>query len=449
MHLPQLSRSFVLRREYLSTAPAIVCGEGCFVSDDTGRRYLDAASGVGVAILGHGLTEIGELIARESPSLPYVYNAAFTHPWQERLAAEIASVMPEGMASVFLVSGGSEANETAIKLARQYHVETGKPDKYKCIARDLSYHGCTLATLSLSDRPSWKQPFEPLLTDVPRAAAPYEYRCGLCGPGGSCSLACAETLEDVILREGPETVAAFIAEPVLGTTAAGVMPPAGYYQRIRDICDRHDVLFIADEVLVGYGRTGRWTAMEHWGVTPDLTILGKALGAGYAALAAVVASAGVADAVSQGSGRFTHGFTYGGMPISCLVGSEVHRQLTSRALVERVASLGDRLHAGLVQLQSKHECIGDVRGAGLLAGIEFVADRDTKEPFPVSSALTTRVVAGAAERGLLILPGIGGLDGADGGDHVQLSPPYVIEEGELDLALEVLDDTIEEAARTC
>lgn len=439
------ARSRILHRDFVRRSPQIVRGEGCYVYDETGRRFFDAASGVGVATLGHGVAEIGEVVARESASLPYVYNAGFTHPWQERFAAEVAAVMPQELTSVFFASGGSEANESALKLARQYHVETGSPSKYKCLSRDLSYHGCTLATLSLSDRPSWSKMYEPLLTNVQRVAAPYEYRCSLCSSSKGCNLACADNLEEMILREGPETVAAFIAEPVLGTTAAGVMPPAGYYQRIRDICDRHNVLFIADEVLVGYGRTGKWTAMDHWGVVPDMITLGKALGAGYAALAAVVASQRVVEAIAHGSGRFTHGFTYGGMPISCLVGSEVHRQMQEKKLIEHVEAVGDRMHRGLNELKDRRNCIGEIRGAGLLAGIEFVADRATKKPYPASHGFTGRVVADAFDRGVIILAGMPGLNGPHGGDHVQLSPPYVSSASEIDLLLEVLDDVLKDA----
>jgi adenosylmethionine-8-amino-7-oxononanoate aminotransferase len=279
-------------------------------------------------------------------------------------------------------------------------------------------------------------------------AAPYEYRCSLCSFDGGCNLACADDLEKMIIRERPETVAAFIAEPVLGTTAAGVVPSPGYYQRIREICDRYNVLFIADEVLVGYGRTGRWLAMDHWRVVPDLITLGKALGGGYAALAAVVASERVVGAIAQGSQKFTHGFTYGGMPISCLVGSEVHRQMRSKGLVEHVAAVGDRMHRGLHGLQLRHDFIGEIRGAGLLAGIEFVEDRRSRRSAPPSNALTATIVAEAFDRGMIVLAGMPGLDRAGGGDHIQLSPPYISSDTDIDLLLEILDDVFSVVATT-
>jgi adenosylmethionine-8-amino-7-oxononanoate aminotransferase len=429
-----------LRKEYAS----IVSASGMYLRDANGREILDAVGGAGAMIIGHGNQEIADAIAAHAQEISFVYGATFTNPWQEQLAAGLIELAPPSFDRVYFSSGGSEANETALKMARQYHVQRGNDGKHKVIARWQSFHGSTLATLSLSGRPSWREPFLPQLMDVPHIAPPYCYRCplGLTYPG--CAVACADDLERTILMEGPDSVAAFFAEPVIGTTVTGVVPVPEYYARIREICDRYDVLFVADEVLTGYGRTGTFLAIEHWGVEPDIVSMGKGISSGYVPLGAVLASERVVEAFQQGSGEFSHGFTYSGHPLSTFVGLQVLRHVQANGLFDVVEQKGARLRASFDELAGRHPMIGDVRGLGLLLGVEFVADRETRKPFPQEAEVARRVFDGALERGVLIIPGVPGANYGNGGDHIQLSPPFVATDGELDRIAQVLDETLTE-----
>jgi adenosylmethionine-8-amino-7-oxononanoate aminotransferase len=344
--------SAVFYRDLGNPPPLIVRGSGVYIEDENGRRYLDGSANAGVVAIGHGRTEIFEALARAGHHVDFVYSATFTHRWQEELAAAILALAPASMAGVYFTSGGSEANESAWKRARQYFVERGKASKYKAISRWQSFHGVTLASLSLSGRTSWRQLYSSMLLPVTKIAPPYEYRCALCARAGGCTLACADELERAILLEGPDTVAAFFAEPVIGTSLAGVTPHRDYYRRIREICDAYDVLFVADEVLCGYGRTGRAFAISAWNVVPDIVTLGKALASGYAPLAAMVIAQKVRDVFAEGSGKVVHGLTYSGMPSSCFVGLAVHDIMQREGLFSRAASIGEVLMAKLRTPQS-------------------------------------------------------------------------------------------------
>jgi adenosylmethionine-8-amino-7-oxononanoate aminotransferase len=443
------SRSAVFSRDFKAPPrTCIVRGRGMYLEDDTGRRYLDANSSAGVVAIGHGRTEIAESMAAAGETLTFVYGGAFDHPWQEKLASAVLSIAPPEMAAVYFVSGGSEANETAIKLARQYHVERGKPQKSKLIARWQSYHGVTLATLSLSGRTSWRQIFSPYLTPVVHIAPPYEYRCAYCRDCNECTLACVDELERAILLEGPDTVAAFFAETIVGATATGLTPHPEYYRRVREICDRYDVLYVADEVLCGYGRTGKPFAIQHWGVAPDIITMGKALGSGYAPLGACVVHEKIVEAFAVGTGRFVHGFTYSGMPVSCFAGLKVFEIMTREKLFERPAEMGAQLMAQIKALAARHECIGDVRGRGLLIGVEFVADRQTRQPFPKERGFTAKVAAAMRRRGVIISPGVPLANFGRDGDHLQISPPFIIGDEEIGLIVEALDGALAEAVQS-
>jgi adenosylmethionine-8-amino-7-oxononanoate aminotransferase len=431
--------SAVFYRDLATTPPVIVRGQGCWLEDSTGRRYLDGSASAGVVAIGHGRGEIFEALARQGDKVSFVYNATFTHPWQEELAGRILDMAPPGMAGVYFVSGGSEANESAWKLARQYFVESGKPQKYKAIARWQSYHGVTLATLSLSGRTSWRQLYSPLLLEVPHVAPPYQYRCAFCADRGGCTLACADDLERAILLEGPDTVAAFFAETIVGTTAAGLVPHPDYYVRVREICDRYDVLFVADEVLCGYGRAGSPFAISGWNVSPDIVTLGKGIGSGYAPLGALVISDRIREAFRLGSGRFVHGFTYSGMPSAVFVGIKVHEIMLHEQLFTRAGQIGAYLERGLQALAQRHESIGEIRGRGLLWGVEFVADRQTRRPFVPESNFTKRLVAHMRENNVLVAAGIPNANFGKDGDHIQISPPLTICETEIDELLGALD----------
>lgn len=436
------NRSAVFYRDLHSVPPLIVRGSGVFLEDSSGRRYMDANGSAGVVGIGHGRTEIAEALAEAGDRLTFVYNATFTHPWQEDLARAVLSIAPPNMAGVYFVSGGSEANESAWKLARQYFVERGSPQKYKAIARWQSYHGVTLATLSLSGRPTWRQIYSPLLLPVPHIAPPYEYRCDLCRAQGGCTLQCADDLERAILLEGPDTVAAFFAEPMVGTTATGLTPHPDYYRRIREICDRYDVLFVADEVLCGYGRTGRPFAITGWDVEPDILTLGKAIASGYAPLGAMVVSGKIRDVFAEGTGRFVHGLTYSGTPSACAAGLKVFEIMQSEKLFTRPASIGAVLRGQLDALARRHEAIGEIRGQGLLLGIEFVADRATRRPFAKGAGFTGRLVKALRDRGVLVGAGVPGINAGEDGDHIQLSPPFVISESEVTTLVDTLDEAL-------
>lgn len=436
--------SSVFYRDFTRPYASFERGDGCYLIDDQGRRYLDAAGGVAVNIIGHGERRISDALAEYAGEVNYVYGAAFSSRWQEELATKIAGIAPLDGARVFFLSGGSEANETAIKLARQYHVERGEPSRWKVISRWLGYHGNTLAMLAVSGRPSWRSLYDPYLFHSPKVDPPYCYRCPYDKTYPTCEIACADALERAIVLEGPETVAAFIAEPVLGTSVSGVVPVPGYYQRIREICDRYGVLFISDEVLCGYGRTGAPFAIDHWGVRPDIITLGKGLGSGYAALAACVADGPVVDTIKNGTGRFVHGFTYSGLPLACFIGVQVFDLIEEKGLFGRSREMGVYLHEQLASLRDRHEIVGDVRGLGLLGGIELVADRSTREPFDPALEVTERVVALAEAKGVLLRQGATGSNYGKDGDHIQISPPYVISRAEIDQMIDVLDSVLGE-----
>jgi adenosylmethionine-8-amino-7-oxononanoate aminotransferase len=378
----------------------------------------------------------------------FVYGATFTHPWQERFARAILDMAPANMAAVYFTSGGSEANETAWKLARQYFVEQGKTEKYKAIARWQGYHGVTIAALALSGRTDWRRLFSPMLPPVQHISPPYRYRCSYCAGRGGCTLDCADELERTILREGPETVAAFFAEPIVGTSTPGLVPSPEYYRRVREICDRHDVLFVADEVLCGYGRCGSAFAIEAFGVEPDIVTLGKAIASGYAPLAAMVVCERVVDAFQKGTGRFVHGLTYSGTPSSCFVGLQVHEIMRRDGLFTRALDIGAVLRAKLDRLAERHEMIGEIRGRGLLWGVEFVADRRTRRPFDKSLGLTRRIVDGLRAEGVIVAPALITGDGRFGSDQIQISPPFVISESEVAELTDALDRVLTRVART-
>lgn len=439
-------RSDMFYRDLASVPPMIVRGEGVYLEDADGRRYLDGAASAAVVGIGHGRREVWDALAAEGDRVTFVYSAGFTHPWQERLATAILDLAPANMAAVYFTSGGSEANESAWKLARQYFVEQGRHQKYKAIARWQSFHGVTLAALSLSGRTAWRQIYAPLLLPVPRVAPPYEYRCAFCARAGSCTLACADDLERTILLEGAETVAAFFAEPIVGSSAVGLVPHPHYFRRIREICDHYDVLFVADEVLCGYGRAGAAFAIAQWGVEPDIITLGKAIGSGYAPLAAMLVSDGIRQVFTQGGGRFVHGLTYSGTPSACFIGLKVHEIMLREGLFTRAKALEQFLRSKLLGLAERHEIIGEVRGRGLLQGVELVANRETRRPLPPDCRIAERVVRHMRDNGVLIAAGVPLVNFGRDGDHLQISPPFTVTEQEISFIVEALDEAL---ASTC
>lgn len=433
----------VFFRKLTAHYPLVIRGEGCWLYDADGNRYLDACGGAFVSNLGHGVMEIASAMGLQAAMLAYVSGASMTHEAVEDFAGELAALAPGDLDKVYPLSSGSDAIEAALKLARQYWVESGRPRKHKIIALNPAYHGNTLLALSASAREHYKALFSEWLVDVVHIPAPYAYRCECGGGAPRCGACSADDLEAAIHREGADTVAAFIAEPVGGSSTGASVPPPDYFRRVREICDEHDVLFIADEVLVGAGRTGTWSAIEPYGVAPDIAVYGKGIAAGYAPLAAVVAPHRIVDVLARGSGALVHAQTFSHHPASCAAGAATIRYLREHKLVERCAAIAPVFHRKLEALR-KWPHVGDVRGRGLLAGIEFVEDTDARTPFPRAAHFAETFAAAALEAELVVWPNVGQANGKDG-DLVMLAPPYVIEEAEID---EIVDRFGEAMERT-
>jgi adenosylmethionine-8-amino-7-oxononanoate aminotransferase len=426
----------VFFRKLTSRLPVIERGEGCWLYDASGNAFLDACGGAFVVNVGHGVAEIADAMAEQARRLAYVSGMAFTHEPVEELAAELAALAPGDLDKVYPLSSGSDAIEAALKLARQYWLESGRPKKHKVVALTPAYHGNTLLALSASAREHYRTLYRDWLVDVVRVPAPYAYRCGCGGVPPYCSACSGAALEEAIVREDPETVAAFIAEPVGGSSTGASVPPLDYFRRVREICDRHDVLFIADEVLVGAGRTGTWSALEPSGVVPDVMVLGKGIAGGYAPLAAVLAPTRIAQVFARGSGALNHAQTFSHHPVLCAAGVATLRYLREHELVARCAAMGPVLQQRLGRLR-EFPCVGDVRGRGLLAGVELVEDKATRAPFAREAHVAERVTKAALEAGLVVWPNVGHADGTRG-DLVMIAPPYIVTEDEIDLIVERL-----------
>ena len=428
--------SFVFHRPLGREMVAIERGSGTVLWDREGRRYLDGSGGALVVNVGHGRSEVASAMARQAGMAAYVHGTHFTSDVIEEYARRLARHAPGDCNRLYLVSGGSEANETAIKMARAYHLASGSADRHKIIRRAVSYHGNTLGTLSLSGRPNLKAPYAPMLAETPETMAPFCYHCPLDRRYPECAVACVEDLEAVIRREGPETVAAYIAEPLLGASAGAAVPPEDYARRAREICTRHGVLYIDDEVMTGFGRTGRFFGIEWSGVVPDLVTCGKGMSGGYAPVGAVLASERVVSTLAQ-AGGFVHGFTFSHNPVTAAACLEVLRILEEEELVARADHLGQKLGALLAGLRA-HPHIGDVRGRGLIWAIELVADPAARRPFPRSARRAEAVAARAMAAGLVTYPSSGCANGVDG-DLVMLGPPFVATEDELEEMAGILD----------
>jgi adenosylmethionine-8-amino-7-oxononanoate aminotransferase len=429
-----------LRRQY----PRIVRGQGCYLYDDQGHRYLDACGGAYVVNVGHGVSEIADALACQAATLGYVSGTAFTHDAVEELAAELAELSPGDLDFVYPLGSGSEAVEAGLKLARQYWLEAGRPAKHKVIAFAPSYHGNTLLALSASSREPYRTVYREWVADIIRVPAPYPYRCGCQGNPPLCSICNGDAIEAAILREGADSIAALIAEPVGGSSTGASVPGTDYWQRVRSLCDRYEILWVADEVLTGAGRTGTWWALEPYRVVPDLMIVGKGIAGGYVPLSAVVASRRLVEALARGTGVFLHAQTFSHHATLCAAGVATIRYIRRHRLVERCAEMGRELHRGLQALRSL-PFVGDVRGRGLLAGIELVADRDARRPFPAARRFAESVAASALALGLVVWPNSGHLqDGT--GDLVMLAPPFVIDRQQIDELVTTLAQAIERTA---
>ncbi|WP_343211877.1 aspartate aminotransferase family protein (plasmid) [Aliisedimentitalea scapharcae] len=420
--------------------PFLDHGDGIYLIDETGKRYIDGSSGAMVSNIGHSNPRVLAKIKAQMDKATFGYRLHFrTHP-SEDLAAKTVAMTPEGLDRVFFVSGGSEAVESAVKLARQYALTQGQETRYKVISRFPSYHGCTFGALDLTGYDPLREPFAPMLEGMPKIDAPATYLDRDNLSEEDRGLKYANLLRDKILEEGAENVLAFVMEPVGGASTGALVAPDSYYGRIREICDEFGVLLIYDEVMTGAGRTGKFLAAEHWGITPDIVAMSKGFGAGYAPLGAVVAQARLVEPVLD-AGGFLHGFTYAGNPLACSAGLAVLEEMEDQGLIDNAARMGEVLMGELRALMERYPFIGDVRGKGLLTAFEFVADRNTMEPLDPSLNAYDRLVELAYERGLIIYSRR--TRGGTAGDHFLIAPPLIITPDQIAEMMVILRDALD------
>ena len=432
---------YIFHRDMTKSYPLMEKAEGIYLYDSQGKKYIDGVGGIAVVTIGHGVKKIIQAMMDQANKASFIYTGQFVTKPQIELAKKVAQLAPESLSKVFFVSGGAEATETALKMARQYHIETGNPSKYRVISRWMSYHGNTIGALSMSGRSPWRKNFTPLLLNFPHIPPPYCYRCPFGKEYPECNVRCAYELERVIKLESADSISAFIAEPIVGTTAVGVTPPPEYYVIIREICDRYNILFIVDEVITGFGRTGKNFGIDHWQVVPDIIATGKGLSSGYTPLAAVIAHERVYKAFLNGSKNFLHGHTYAGNPLSCAVGLAVLEYMEKDNLIERAGQAGSILMKALERLRDI-PIVGDIRGKGLLIGVEFVKEQSSKAPFGRELKVAESVVQRCFEKGLVIVPGIPGNVDGERGDQLQITPPYIIEEKDIERIASIIEESI-------
>ncbi|MCU9848358.1 aspartate aminotransferase family protein [Defluviimonas sp. WL0024] len=421
----------IFGRSTKGTLPTAVKGDGCYLIDSSGKRYLDGSGGAAVSCLGHSDAKVRTALHDQLDRVAFAHTGFFTSDPAEALADRLIAEAPEGIDRVYLVSGGSEAVEAALKLARQYFLETGQPSRHRVIARRQSYHGNTLGALATGGNEWRRAQFRPLLVETTHIAPCYEYRDRAEGETQEAyGQRAAEELEAEIRRLGPETVMAFVAEPVVGATAGAVPAVPGYLRRIREICDRHGILLILDEVMCGMGRTGHLFACLEDGVAPDMITIAKGLGAGYQPIGALLCTGAIYEAIKAGSGFFQHGHTYMGHAMAAAAANAVLSRILDDGLLPRVREQGAKLDAALRDRFGQHPHVGDIRGRGLFRGVELVADRETKTPFDPARKLNAKIKAEAFAEGLICYPMGGTIDGQRG-DHVLLAPPFIIEDAQI------------------
>jgi adenosylmethionine-8-amino-7-oxononanoate aminotransferase len=430
-------------RSFHKAIPVAVRGEGCWLFSADGSKFLDAAGQAAVVNIGHGVPEIGRAMAEQSTQLAFAHTSQFHSVPAEGLAARLLSLAPHNFKKggrVYFTSGGSEATETAIKLVRQYHIEKGQPARYRVLSRRQSYHGSTLGAMTVSGNAARRAPYQPLLAEWGHIAPCFCQHCPFEKTFPQCHLACADDLEKFLQSNDSSTAAAFIFEPVVGATLGAAVPPEGYVARISEICRERGILLIADEVMTGMGRTGKPWAVQHWGVEPDVILTGKGIASGYAPLGAVLVAPSVVEAFESGSGAFKHGFTYQAHPVATAAGNAVLDYIESHKLFGQVAPAAQALLTALSPVQS-HPHVGDIRGLGLLIGIEFVRDKSTRAPFDSSLAIAEKIRSAAMEEGVLTYPTQGCVDGTRG-DHILLAPPFIITPEESALVAKALTSAL-------
>jgi adenosylmethionine-8-amino-7-oxononanoate aminotransferase len=428
------THSGLFPRNLKKSFPVASRGEGCWIIADDGRRFLDASGQAAVVSIGHGVAEIGRAMAEQSSRIAFAHTSQFHTAPAEKLAERLLAMAPPNFRNggrVYFTCGGSEATETAIKLVRQYCLEAGRKDRYRVLSRRQSYHGSTLGAMSVSGNVVRRAPYEPLLAEWGHIAPCFCYHCPFEKTFPQCELACAEDLQTQFGSATKTDIAAFVFEPVVGATLGAAVPPEGYAARIFEICRTNGILLIADEVMTGIGRTGKPFAVQHWGIEPDLILVGKGVASGYAPLGAVLVSSRIVEAFERGSGTFIHGFTYQAHPVSAAAGNAVFDYLEAHKLFDRVNAAAQNLRGALSQLQSQAN-VGDIRGLGLLLGVEFVKDKTTREPFPREQNIAEKIRQACLEEGVLTYPTQGCVDGLRG-DHILLAPPFTISSEECGL----------------
>jgi hypothetical protein len=416
--------------------PTAVSASGSWVTDTEGNQYLDAAGGAIASVIGHGDATVAKAMAAQTTTLEWVHASAFTTDPVERYAESVAGLVPMDRARVFPVSGGSEALESALKMARAYHLARGEPERSVVIARSASYHGNTRGALDVSGREPLRTPYEPWLGQTVRVPAVSEYRCPNPAHPVACARFHADRLEEAIVDTGPGRVAVFVGEPIGGAASGATVPPDGYWEAVAAVCRRHGVLILADEVMTGFGRTGEWFASDHFGLRPDLLITAKGASSGYWPLGLAIASGPIHDAI-EGAGGLVHGFTWSHHPVGATVGLAVLDRIKELRLVDRARTRGRKLVAGLSAALGENPLVGDVRGMGLLVCVELVENRETKKPFPRSARMTERVLERAMDIGLLLYPSTGNVDGSNG-DYLLIGPALTILDDEIDLIVDRL-----------
>lgn len=424
-----------LRKDY----PIAVRGEGSWIIAADGRRFLDASGQAAVVSIGHGVSEIGRAMAEQSQRIAFAHTTQFHTEIAETLASRILALAPRNFQNggrVYFTSGGSEATETALKLVRQYFLETNQPARYRVVSRKQSYHGSTLGAMSVSGNVARRAPYAPMIPEWGHVAPCFCYHCPFGKTYPECNIACADDLDAFLQSNDASTVAAFLFEPVVGATLGAAPAVDGYTARIAEICRKHGILLIADEVMSGMGRAGKPFASQHWGLEPDIILTGKGIASGYAPLGAVIVAPRVVEAFEHGTAAFMHGFTYQSHPVAIAAGNAVLDYVEQHKLFERVAPAGETLRRALSALES-HPHVGQVRGLGLLQAVEFVKDKATREPFPKEAAIAEKIRQAALEKNVLTYPSQGTVDGSRG-DHVLLAPPFIITPEESQLVADAL-----------
>ncbi|MGG1675969.1 aspartate aminotransferase family protein [Neobacillus sp. NRS-1170] len=442
----RVKQDFVFHRDFKKEYPIITHGEGVYLFDDTGKKFLDACSGAVAANLGHGIASIGDAMAEQAKKAAFVHTMRFETKALHELAEKIGIMAPGYLNKVYFTTGGSEANESAMKLARQYHRDAGRPQKHIVIGRWQSYHGNTIGSLSAGGDVKRRHAYTPNLLNYAHVYSPYCHRCPYGREQDDCltkqNWTCVADIERTILELGPENVSAFIAEAIVGSQQGAVPPPPGYFEKIRELCDRYQIILILDEVMTGFGRTGTHFATEQLGIEPDIITFGKGVSAGYAPLAGMIVHERLIDGLIQNSdGKFIHGYTYSGHPVAVAAGLAALEVYESDNVLENVNEQGNYLVGLLLELKQKHTCISDVRGRGLLIGIELVKDREQDLLFKPSEKAAETINSIAMELGAVFYPGTGSIDSING-EHLIISPPLNVKKTDIDEIVRILDESL-------